>query len=347
MLDTGSSDTWFMQQKTQCLDFSTLKPISNDLCAGFSGPRLMPDSFFQQIPNTNMNGSYAAIDLIIGTPGYDNVSFGGIQVPKQEISLADTAAVTYPGKATGIIGLAYPSLTSIYAGEDPAADLRCNDTIRANTTGCNQLYCSPLMTTMFADGLVQPVFSFALNRGVPNSGVMAIGGLPNLRDPRVNVTTESVQATVPIEKFTGDKDYSSYFISAGLQYTGAPTGVGKGQFLVDTGTIPTKVDKQQADSINKLFDPPAFYNETFADYIVQCNATAPDLAVEIAGQVFKFNPKDLIVSLGGEDSQCLSGIQPTNGVNILGDVFLTSVLAVFDVGKGQISFASRVNYNSK
>lgn len=67
---------------------------------------------------------------------------------------------------SGLMGLAYPLLTSAYEGTDPDAD-----------TLATQVVYNPIITTMIAEGLIDPVFSLALERNSDN-GYLALGGIP-------------------------------------------------------------------------------------------------------------------------------------------------------------------------
>src|ERR1700761_8442540 len=104
VLDTGSSDPWYMEQGVQCQNSSNLKPIPSNLC-GFKGTRLRPSPSFQ--PNDkHFNLTYGSGESVIATAGFDHIRFGGIEIPQQEIGLAKTASFNYDGNATGILGLA-------------------------------------------------------------------------------------------------------------------------------------------------------------------------------------------------------------------------------------------------
>lgn len=345
-LDTGSSDTWFMPEGYQCLNQTTLQAMPSDQC-GWSGTKLDPEPSYLEIPGEHINISYAVGSSILASTGYSPLSFAGVDVPKQQIGIVKTAATQYPGKASGLVGLAYPIVTRNFQDSDPSDDKACNFSIGAINTDCNQKTYSPLLSTMFADGLTSPVFSFAMSRSDSDGGLMALGGIPDLNDPKINVTKDSTQVTVPIEKLDGITDYAYYVTTVdGLQYKGAHEGAGKQQFMVDTGTVPMTVGKEVADQFTALFEPPG----TVADgiYIVNCSATAPALAIEIGGTVFGINAEDLILPTEQSETICMSGIQgqtsTEKGPAILGSAFLRSVLAVFDVGKTQMTFASRVYY---
>lgn len=78
---------------------------------------------------------------------------------------------------------------------------------------------------------------------------------------------------------------------------------------------------------------------------MDCNATAPNFGVQINGTVFTINPEDMILNqiFGGE--VCATGVSISavddGGFNILGEVFLKNVVAIFDVGAGEMRFVAR------
>jgi hypothetical protein len=347
ILDTGSSDIWFMQQDSQCLDPQTKQTSPIDLC-GFGGPKLTPTTSFHEIPDAHMNDGYANGAGLLSTVAYSQISFGGLVVPQQEFGLVETTDFHYNGRATGLIGLGYPVSTQVYPGNDTSTDMTCNITIEAENTACNQQYYSPLLSTIFAEGLTPPIFSFAISRSATSGGTMAIGGIPDIHSPQINVTRNAPAVTVPNEKVKGWQFLSQYVTTVtGLDYVGASAGAGKGQYAVDTGTVPIITDNTTAQAFNSRFDPPAWYNETMTTYVVQCNATAPHLSVEIAGTSFPVNPRDLILDLGPQYPYCASGMQAgasTAKANLLGSVWLRGVLAVFDVGNSEMFFTSRAFY---
>jgi hypothetical protein len=55
------------------------------------------------------------------------------------------------------------------------------------------------------------------------------------------------------------------------------------------------------------------------------------------GQAFSINSSDLVVPNRLDITMCISGIQ--DSVLVLGDTFLKSVLAVFDIGEETMQFA--------
>lgn len=379
ILDTGSADTWFFSEETDCLNVTTLEPVSEQEC-GYQGPRYKPDNSFTEIPNTRLNVTYGSGTLVNGPMGYSEFSLGGLTIPKQQISIAKFVATGYEGNASGLLGLAYPTVAYSYIGPDPSEDVVCPTSIDANETSCNQVSYSTVFDTIFRDNLTcDSIFAFAISRSNTTGGVLTIGGIPPPHDPQINITHETARATVPIEKLPDKKDLLFYIISVdSLEYgpttnnttpknnKTTTTTPSPGQFLVDTGTSANFFSADDAAAINSLFDPPATFLESSGAYLVQCNATAPQLGIRLgpgAGKVFYHNPRDLILALedgsqqgpfpaadGGGSGICLSGVQTTTGTPlplVLGNVFFRNVLAVFDYASAEVTFMSRVHYHDE
>ena len=342
-LDTGSSDTWFLTQNANCTAVETLQPVTPDQC-GYSGPRYIPDATFETIPNRNFNDSYGTGERITGQLGYTKLVFGGLTVPKQEISAATYASVggDPEGSVSGLLGLAYPNATAAYPGTDPSQDIICT-----GNSSCGPIPYSPFVTTIFNNNLTQPIFAFALSRSSVSGGVMTIGGSPPLEDPYVNASS-GVVATVPIKTYPNTTELLFYYVEVdNFEYADAPPNAGQGRFLIDTGTSVSVLPQTQAEAINALFDPPAVFNNSIGYYTVLCNATAPSMGVNLGGQTFFHNPQDLIIPAVGDIERCWSAIQASLAVEflpILGASFLKNVLAVFDVGQTQMTFMSRMYY---
>lgn len=70
----------------------------------------------------NFNISYGDNEFLTGTVGFDTVTVGGMTVTKQEIGLVTKAAWEGDGVSSGLMGLAYPGLTSVFNGTNPDKD---------------------------------------------------------------------------------------------------------------------------------------------------------------------------------------------------------------------------------
>lgn len=349
ILDTGSSDTWLAVSGFQCTSVVTGAPQSEADC-GF-GSTYNISKTFKQIPNENFNITYADLEVVTGIEGIEEVTLAGITVKNQQVGVVDVAAWNGDGVSSGLIGLAFPSITSAFVGTDPSQDSR-NNTITYN----------PIFTNMYTEGDVAPVFSLALTRGNASGGFLAIGGLPQVAhsnrfasSPLQVLTMHNTAAP------TGAKpQYQFYAITIqgfellGAKYTNSSYGAHPNPFgppdvpeteqvIIDSGTTLNYLTSEIAYAANSLFSPPALFDETINGFTVECDAIPPTFGVDISGQTFFINAADMIADTG--QGVCLSGIQDGgNTLTILGDVFLKNVLAVFDVGAAQMRFAAREFY---
>lgn len=107
IVDTGSSDTWVVQNGFQCVNITTEAPLPEAECA--FGPPLASDAGFSQIPNQNFNITYGDGEFLTGIVGFEDVTLAGIKV-RQEVALVDYAAWFGDSTTSGLTGFAYPAL---------------------------------------------------------------------------------------------------------------------------------------------------------------------------------------------------------------------------------------------
>jgi hypothetical protein len=227
--------------------------------------------------------------------------------------------------SAGLLGLAYPGLTSEFSGTNPDKD-----------TFHTRIVYDPIFTRMYKDNLSSPMFSIALQRD--SGGYLAFGGIPS------EVTPSSDFASTPIKKMVnsvigGAANYFFYAIKPdALLYEGS-SSTNSATYIVDSGTTLFYAPSKAAKAINKLFDPPAVL--TGGTYTVSCNSTSiPAIGVEIGGTVFDIDVADLVLH-DPTTGICVSGVQDGGaGPYILGDVFMANVIAVFDVGAAEMRFAA-------
>jgi Eukaryotic aspartyl protease len=231
------------------------------------------------------------------------------------------------GISTGLLGLAYPGITSEYQGSDPTRD-----------TNSQKNQYDPIFTTMYKSGLSSAMFSMAIQRGT--GGYIAFGGLPPVNYTGSFASTPIQVTNVP--GYSGDGNYLFYTLTPdAIVYKGAASK-NTDAYIVDSGTTLIYAPSSVAKGINNLFSPKATLSQGL--YVVDCKATLPSLGIKIGGQTFQINAKDIILQDGGS-GQCVSGIQDGgSGPYILGDVFMQSVVVAFDVGGGQLRFAAHLNY---
>ncbi|KAA6410757.1 MAG: hypothetical protein FRX48_05067 [Lasallia pustulata] len=310
LVDTGSSDTWLAETGFQCLDQYSGVAEPEDYC--MLGPTYDISGTFRAISNENFNITYGDGEFLTGTFGLEEVSIGGITVISQQIAVVNSAAWNGDGISSGLLGLAFPSLTSAYAGTDPNVD-----------SGSNKIEYNPIFTNMYEEGNVPPLFSLAIERG-SFGGYLALGGLPP-------VIFDSVFASSPIQILTMQNvagsgmtgEYSFYAITiGGLVYNGsqstkfsqgnwpsllaAPKKPSQMQVIVDSGTTLIYLPTGIANAVNALFNPPAVFDNYKGAYTVACTAAVPSLGIEIGGVTFYINPVDMILAAG--DGTCITGV---------------------------------------
>lgn len=340
VVDTGSSDPWLARTGFQCYDVYDRSEQEEDYCefGPVYDPALSPT--YSPIANQNFNISYADGEYLTGSLGFETVEMAGITVTNQQFATVDRAAWFGDGLSSGLVGLAYRTLTSAYAG----------------TTGKGRnIPYDPLFVNMYTNAGIPSIFTFALDRDVNLGGILALGGIPDVphspyfaTTPILPVGVNSTSGALVYQYYTIDIDGYAFSSDASTQFN--PTNsvnprkkalVGNGtDVIVDSGTSLCYVSDAVAAGVAAAFSPPAEYDDASAAYYVDCNAKAPIFGVSIAKKIFWVNARDMIVNLGQDT--CVMGIQPNlGGLNILGDVWMKNVLAVFDIGAEEMRFAAR------
>ncbi|KAL8371858.1 hypothetical protein RB595_001586 [Gaeumannomyces hyphopodioides] len=330
IIDTGSSDTWFVKSGFECVN-SRRQPVPFEACE--FGPVFRGDLSGGTSPLVfNITYGSANGPFLNGEMGFTDLKVANISVARQQVALATGGMWFGDGISSGILGLGLPALT---AGSD--------GTVGADGRA-RQVPYDPLVTTVNRQ-LASPVFSLALHRNSSESFI-AFGGVPPL------VATTGVWAATPIEKLRrvdGVVDYFYYTVlpdaisfnnsQRALRASNVPA------FIVDSGTTLNLFPYEIAASINNLFTPPGVLDPTQGAWFVPCDATPPSLSVTLGGTVIKTHPSSMILpEVQDSWGRCASGIGYTDGFPyILGDVFMQNLVTVFDLGeKKEIRYAERV-----
>ncbi|KAJ7618179.1 aspartic peptidase domain-containing protein [Mycena polygramma] len=356
IIDTGSSDTWVAQKGFNCFDLDG-NPVSSDTCAfGTAGFDTAASKTFQPFPNVSFNITYGDGEFLSGPVGFDTVAIGGLSVAHQEIGVPTLTAWEGDGINTGLIGLAFPDLTSVYNTTDPT-----------KASGANQLPYSPLfLSAVTQKKVAQPFFSIALDRGTfdqqendpfdPSLGFLSFGGIAPVQTTKTAVTVpiEGYSATTGIPNNGPGSEFFFYTVDVEA-YTFAGSNkvvTANNNTILDTGTTLNFVPTDVAAAYNALFTPPATLDEDFDLYVVACNATVPAFSVVIGGKSFTVDGRDQILPAGTDDSGniiCITGTQdggPDEAENIfiLGDVFLHNVVSTFNPVAHEVTLTQRANY---
>jgi hypothetical protein len=107
IIDTGSSDTWVVEEGFECVDIATDAEEPESECA-FGTPYTL-DSTFSEIEGEFFNITYGDGEFLTGIFGTETVTLAGITV-HQTIALANRTGWDGDGTSSGLTGLAYPAL---------------------------------------------------------------------------------------------------------------------------------------------------------------------------------------------------------------------------------------------
>lgn len=162
LFDTGSSDTWAAQKNFECVD--SLGDLRESGGCGFGGSQI--EGFGQgEITDLHFFLKYGSGERVSGPMGYSDLACGGVSVSKQQVGLANNTYWHGNNMTVGILGLAYPSITSAYYGAI------------GNEASWNAVTYNPFLTNAIIQGSIDPVFSVALSKN-SSDGILAWGGLP-------------------------------------------------------------------------------------------------------------------------------------------------------------------------
>jgi len=356
IVDTGSSDTWAPQTGFNCFDIDG-NPVSADTCAfGTSGFDIAASKTFKPFPGVSFNITYGDGEFLSGPVGFDTLTIGGLSVTGQEIGVPTLAAWEGDGINTGLIGLAFPDLTSVYNTTDPT-----------KASAENQLPYDPFFFSAVKEKkLKNTFFSVALDRGSfeaqendpfdPNLGFLAFGGIAPVPvvDTAVTVPIEGYSATTGIPSNAPGSDLFFYTVDVEkFTFPGSsrvPTALNN--TILDTGTTLNLVPTNVAAAYNAAFKPPAVLDPDFDLFVVACNATVPEFLVTIGGKEFSIDARDQLLPAGTDANGnvfCITGTQDggpavADNIFIMGDVFLHNVVATFNPIAAEVTLTQRAKY---
>ncbi|CAJ2508226.1 Uu.00g094120.m01.CDS01 [Anthostomella pinea] len=335
--DTGSSDTWVVQEGFECFDPNYGQEEPPEYCA--FGTLFKGDFPEGKIAIQHLDISYLSGDHLSGPMGYaeqvlttlECITVAGVTIPKQQFALVNVAAWGGDGMTSGILGLGLPGLTDAFTGNDTSKD-----------SASNLVNYSPLIETMGTSKAADPVLSFAMSRE-ENRSYIAFGGVPPV--------PTGPYTTVPIQKATtntGKTDYFYYSIKVDSMHWSShtlnQTATHLPTMVVDSGTTINLFPGNIAAAINAAYVPRATQESSMV-WSVPCDAVPPTLDIVIGGKAIRTHSSSMILPETEQAGRCLSGIGagPT-GSYILGDTFLQEIVAVFDISeKMELKFAQRID----
>ncbi|KAK3987995.1 aspartic protease PEP3 [Cladorrhinum sp. PSN332] len=338
-IDTGSSDTWLVQEPYECVSYFFPYPGAKPDCGlgtGFVGPLSGGNITTHWFGRAYMDGTF-----VTGFFGYEDVTIGGLTAKHQQVALVNYTFWQGDGRTSGLLGLAYPYMTGLDGPEEgqPAYD--------------------PVFTTLWKDKLIDPIFSIALSRSSNEAeeqpeeeSYLALGGLPPVAVDEKTWAKSEIRGIDAIPEWGFEtKEKGLYIIEPdGWVIDGNKNSTQtKTTFpvLIDVGATLSILPKSVVNPLYAAFDPPAKYLSSTGLFYALCNATVPKFGVTIGGNTFSFAPEDLLRQTVRDRSgdYCRIGVTDvSSGPYVLGVTWLTSVVAVFDVLNSEMRFASRTLY---
>ncbi|KAJ7214524.1 acid protease [Mycena pura] len=356
IIDTGSSDTWVAQQGFNCFDIDG-NPVSQATCEfGTPGFDTQASTTFKPFPNVSFNITYGDGEFLSGPVGFDTVKIGALSVRQQELGFPTLTAWEGDGINTGLIGLAFPDLTSVFNTTDPT-----------QASAANNIIYDPLFVTAVKQRAVKnPFFSIAINRGTfdqqendpfdPNLGFLSFGGIAPVpvTGTTVTVPIEGYSVTTGIPSSVPNSPFFFYTVNVeSYTFPGSKrVNTANNNTILDSGTTLNFVPTDVITAYAARFNPPATLDADVGLYLVACNATVPEFLVNIGGKSFSVDARDQVLPAGTDDEGniiCILGTQDGGpdvaaDIFILGDTFLHNVVATFNPIEGQVTLTQRQKY---
>ncbi|EEY17908.1 aspartic proteinase [Verticillium alfalfae VaMs.102] len=181
IFDTGSSDTWAARSDFSCTNRGGTIEYPQESCS-FGNPAI--DSFkYGEIPDIHFTLGYGSGERVSGPMGYSDLTVAGITVKQTQVGLANQTFWYGNNVTQGILGMAYPALTSAYSGS------------LSENRQAFQIPYAPFFTSMVQQGLSDASFSVALARNSSN-GLIAWGGRTGLPTTGPTASTDLIVPTL-------------------------------------------------------------------------------------------------------------------------------------------------------
>jgi hypothetical protein len=351
VIDVGSSDTWVAMKGFKCAERTGISATFLDWLLGkpkcLFGRTYEKTTNFSQVPDQHFSTAYADGEYARGLMGKETLTLSNLTIADQPMGFAQLASWTGDGVSSGILGLAFPSITNAYAGISFQKEKKLE--------GANIPY-PPVFTNMYRKKLIKPYFSMALNRASEGPGALAFGGLPGpsfkhtgdfARAPLQQLVLKTKTPPPPMVE-DGLNDYRFYAVNTGGFTVNSQPVLSQGgsmQVIIDSGSRLTHLPSKIVEAIAQKWQPPATYVTLTDEWTVDCAGKPPKVGVLFNGTTIFIDSGDLVLKVAG--NMCISTIQKNpggddKGMFVLGAPFLRSVIAVFDVGASEMRFANRV-----
>jgi len=314
--DTGSSDLWL---------WSTELPKS--ITAKATGHTLFDPTASSSFKNTSGSSwkiSYGDSSSASGTVGTDNVTIGGLTIKAQSIELAKTLSAQFEqGTGDGLLGLAWGSINTVTPTpvKTPVDNMIAQDEIPSSA----ELFTAYLGSWRDADEADKGESFYTFGY---------------IDQPTVAKSGQEVYYT-PVDNSEG----FWMFNSASASVNGKAIAQTGNTAIADTGTTLALVADATCSAIYAAI-PGATFDQTQQGWIYPSTVTVDQLPVvefAVGDKLFAVQKEDLGFADAG-NGMIYGGIQSRGSMtfDILGDTFLKSIYAIFDVGNTQFGAVPRI-----
>ncbi|KAF3921994.1 Barrierpepsin [Dactylellina cionopaga] len=362
LIDTGSSDTWVVQKDFECISLNSLGLFGNAKEDCRFGKLFDPNSSltFQTLDpdGDSFNVRYADGSGVTGYVGQDILDLSGLLV-NLTIGIANITTWNGDSHTSGILGLGYPGTIPSKSGHLPYDWIPpvqfAGETLPFD---CHETYPS-LVQTLTLDGY-KPIFSIAMEKGVKNEsqfstkgGVLAFNGVPNIPGLGFPFAKAKMNPWYN-ESVTCPSDFQQ--IGYGFEIDGITDGdemwiKGKYKVKIDTGASLLVLPYWFLRKLFYRMGPEL--DVTSLPWIVDCNATIPEIGFVIGDVVIRLDrnqiirEKDRRASYAYQKPMCFTNIMANHWGDeiILGMPFLQGVLVVYDLGKKEVRIGKRFSVN--
>ncbi|KAK3173283.1 hypothetical protein OEA41_006612 [Lepraria neglecta] len=310
--DTGSADLWLWSTE---LPATTTQGTSHTIFDPSAS------STFENTSGSTWQISYGDGSSASGTVGTDVVNLGGIIIKNQSIELANTLSTQFQQDTSdGLLGLAFGSINTVqpHAVQTPVENMISQSDIPKTS----ELFTANLGSVKDANDPDKGASFYTF--GYIDQA--ALGGQTPYYTPVNNS-----------QGFWMFDSTSAVVAGKTIQRSGNTA-------IADTGTTLCLIDDSTCQAIYKAI-PGGKYDSTQQGYIFPSSTTAAQLPVisfAVGGKQFAVQKEDLGFADAG-NGMVYGGIQSrgNNPFDILGDVFLKSIYAIFDQGNTRFGAVSR------
>ncbi|AEO67340.1 81a99004-89bc-4a19-b6c3-ab167c5a1e80 [Thermothielavioides terrestris] len=285
--------------------FSSRLPASD--LVGHQAYNSSQSSSFRSLPGANFSILYADATSASGDVGTDTVDVGGATVTSQAVGMATSVSSAFAEDTnlSGLLGLAFSQLSTIKPTKQ-------------------KTFFENVMPS-----LAEPVFTADLRKDA--AGAFEFGRIDGSK-------FVGALSWAPVNTSSGFWQVSTRGFAVGNTQTSLPAA----DAIVDTGTTIMLVSEEISDGYYSQV-PGAQLTPAAAGMTFPCNATLPDLLVDVDG-VYTARVKGTDINFGPLNStECFGGIQrTTNKLQVWGDVFIRSQFVVFHGGNQSLGLAPHV-----